>query len=103
MSVGGADWEASASRRNADAASSLWLASFGKQFQDQASASHRYATCKCNAPIGRGDFERRCVAVEGGIKGHGMLSSNSQDAIMMVFGSTFGGGKRCCWLLLDPW
>jgi hypothetical protein len=22
---------------------------------------------------------------------------------MMVFGSTFGGGKRCCWLLLDTY
>ena len=29
-----------------------------------------------------------------------MVCCNSQDGILMVFGSTFGGGKRCCWLLL---
>ena len=38
MSVGSADFEASASRRNADAAVSLWLASLGKQFEDEGSA-----------------------------------------------------------------
>ncbi len=33
--VGFAVWEASASRRNADAAASLWLASLRKQFKDE--------------------------------------------------------------------
>ncbi len=36
--VGGADCEASASRRNADAAVSLWLGSLGKQFEDEGSS-----------------------------------------------------------------
>ena len=36
--VGGADCEASASRRNADAACSLWPASLGKQFEYEGSA-----------------------------------------------------------------
>ena len=91
-SVGGADFEASASRRNADAASSLWLARLRKQFEDKASAACRCATCKCNAPIGRGDFERRCAAVEG-------LDCRTGDGMLQQSGWNLDG----VWINLWRW
>jgi hypothetical protein len=97
--IGGADCEASASRRNADAASRLWLASLGKRFEDEgsalpieASAACQHATCKCNAPIGRGDFERRCAAVEG-------LDCRTGDGMLQQSGCNHDG----VWINLWRW